>query len=126
MDEILAGIYGTGGAEKIASLDDPNQPATLEDLALVLTTELVGEDADMAKVASVHEQLYNQVVEFDRAGRGVAHSHVSELEKQAAEGDPSGLLEFYYGDQEPDEGEEQYTDVRQAILLEIQRRGAQE
>jgi hypothetical protein len=126
MNEILAGIYGTSGHEKIASPNGEGQ-LTLSDLALGIVVEELGEDAEIEKVASAHDQVLETLVEYDRAGRAVAQAEFSEMEKAAAEGNTEPLEAFFQDMLEADqeEGVEEKPEVnptQQAILAEVQRR----
>jgi len=123
MNELIAGIYGTAGFEKTASINGEG-PMTLSDLALMITVEGTGEDADLEKVASAHDGVLEELVSFDRAGRAMAHAEFSEMEKAAAEGNIEPL-ETFFADVTPQE--EEVTDdsiLRAAILDELARRNA--
>jgi hypothetical protein len=125
MNEFLASIYGTGGAEKVASYQDPTEPATLHDLALALVYQELGEDAELDKLASLHDAVQEKLIEFDRAGRAVAHAEFSELEKAAFEDGDWGPLSAFFDDEEELQEqieEPQYTPVQLAVLNEINRR----
>ena len=134
-DETLSAIYGTNGAEKIASINNPNNAATLSDLALAFAIDVVGEDEDIEKVASVHQQLHQEFIEMDRAGRASAHAQINDLEKLAAEGDEEPLLQYLYSDMVDENGqpvldaepapaaeETELSPVQLAILAEVNRR----
>ena len=111
MNHIIANIYGTGGFEKVASAE--GAPETLYDLALMIAVDKVGGD-NLEKTASVQDSYLSDLLSFDRAGRALAHQEFGELEKSAAEGDTSGLEEFFSN------GEEHPTsDLKQAILEEL-------
>jgi hypothetical protein len=95
-NEILSTIYGTLGAEKVASPSGEGH-LDLHDYALYLVSEEMGEDADGAeKVAAAQAKLDN-LIEYDRAGRAQAQVEFSNMEQMAAEGDWSAL-ETFYGD----------------------------
>jgi hypothetical protein len=116
MTEILANIYGTFGMEKSASAE--GLPENLSDLALALVHSAVDEGDDLTKVASAHGEVLDNLVQFDRAGRAMAHHEFSSMEKAASEGDTSALEEFFADDDEPDEREV----LRQQVLAELARR----
>jgi hypothetical protein len=123
MNELLASIYGTGGHEKTASPSGQGT-LTLSDLALGIVVEELGEDADIEKVAAAHEKVWEQLCEYDRAGRAVAQAEFSELEKAAAEGNTEPL-EAFFADVVQDTDTEEKPEVserQQAILAEVQRR----
>jgi hypothetical protein len=123
MNEILAGIYGTGGIEKTASPTGEG-PMTLSDLALAITAEQVGEEVEIEKVASVHDGVLGKLIEFDRAGRATAHAEFSSMEKAASEGDTEAL-ESFFADMLPEEDAEEdvsTADLRAAVVAELQRR----
>ncbi len=123
MNDFLAGIYGTGGVEKVASFTDETQPATLSDLALALTMQELGEGADdLEKVASVQNAVRNRLLEFDRAGRAMAHVEYAEFEKEAAEGNWAPLEAFF---EEEDGSPPQHSELdvlRHQVAQELQRR----
>lgn len=138
-DEFLSAIYGTNGAEKVASINDPRQAATLSDLALAVAIEEVGEEADIEKVAEVHQRVHQEFIEMDRAGRAIAHTQINEFEKQAAEGNEDPLIMYLYGDAVDENGdpilgdpsgseelapggEPELTPMQQAVLAEVNRR----
>lgn len=117
MNEILAGIYGTGGFEKVAQVGDtPIQ--TLSDLAALITYENLPDEQDLTKVASVHNQVLEQLVDFDRSGRTIAQLEFSAMEKAAAEGNPEALQQFFGQGQAPT------SEIKQAIYAELQRRAS--
>lgn len=122
MNEILAGIYGTHGHEKVAS-EGGQAIATLSDLALALVVEQMPEGADLEKVASVHAPVLEELEMYDLAGRAAAHSEFSELEKAAAEGD-WGPLEAFFEDQIETESAEisEAAAIKQQVLAELSRR----
>lgn len=122
MNEILAGIYGTGGFDKTASVSGEGE-MTLSDLALMLTVEQHDEGTDLEKVASVHNEVLDNLVAFDRAGRAMAHSEFSEIEKAAHEGNMEPLEAFFADVAEDDEDVERQA-LRQAIEVELSRRHA--
>jgi hypothetical protein len=120
MNEILAGIYGTHGHEKVAS--EGGQISTLSDLALALVTEEMPEGSDLEKVASVHGGVLDELAFYDMSGRAAAHAEFSEMEKAAADGDWSSL-EAFFSDVTDDTGVHgEASAVKQAILEELARR----
>ena len=125
MNIVLAHIYGThGGLEKTAAelpegVTIDQLPQNLHDLALALVSN-GSEGEDLQKVASAHKAVFEDLVNFDSAGRHIAQAEFSEMEKAAAEGDPSALLEFLSVDEEVD----QKAQIRAAIQAELQRRAA--
>jgi hypothetical protein len=122
MNQILAGIYGTPGFEKVAS-EGGHPFSTLSDLALAITTETVVEGSDLEKVASVHGSVLEELEFFDLSGRAAAHAQFSEFEKAASEGDTSGLEEFFQDVIEENDGAySEAAAVKQAILVELARR----
>jgi hypothetical protein len=122
MNQILAGIYGTHGHEKVAS-EGGHAITTLSDLALALVTEELEEGSDLEKVASVHEGVLEELAFYDIAGRSAAQAEFSEMEKEAAAGN-FGPLEAFFADQvESDEGiHSEAAAIKQAALAELQRR----
>ena len=117
MNEILAGIYGTGGFEKKANAN--GEPLTLSDLALMMLVDGTESKQDIEKLASVHEQVLGQLADFDRAGRAMSHYEFSEMEKKASEGDDSELREFLGAPASEDGGKE---NLKNAIREELKRR----
>ncbi len=121
MNEILAGIYGTGGHEKVAS--EGGQIATLSDLALALVAEEMPQGSDLEKVASVHGDVLDELAYYDMSGRAAAHAQFSEMEKSASEGDWSEL-EAFFSDVVDDGGVHgEAAAIKQAVLEELARRG---
>lgn len=118
-NEILMGIYGTGGLEKTASPFGDGQ-MTLSDLALMLVVDEEDEGQDLTKVASAHDGVLDQLVSFDRAGRAMAHHEFSEMEKAAFEGNTAPLEEFFADAVE--EPETEVGQLKQAVLAELNRR----
>ena len=121
MNELLAGIYETGGFEKVAGVNGQD-PMTLSDLALMISVEQTGEDADLEKVASAQESVLDELVSFDRAGRAMAHAEFSEMEEAASEGNMEPL-EIFFTDLEQEEVSEK-EQLRAAVLEELARRNA--
>ena len=119
MNELLANVYGTGGFEKTAS-EGGTDYSTLADLALAFANEAV-EGEDHEKVASAHQEIFDHLVSFDRAGRAIAHHEFSQMEKAAHEGD-SSALEAFFSDVLEDVATPEPTDAREAVLAEIERR----
>lgn len=117
MNPILAGIYGTGGQEKVASADGQFSIETLNDLALAIAAES-SDDGDIEKVASAGNEIFEHLVDFDQAGRSIAQLEYSAMEKAASEGDPSALLEFHGIEQEMTPSQA----TKAAISAELQRR----
>ena len=122
MNELIAGIYGTAGFEKTAGIGGEGL-MTLSDLALMITVDSTGEDADLEKVASAHDGVLEELVAFDRAGRAMAHAEFSEMEKAASEGN-SAPLETFFADVAPPEEPAEKEALRSAILEELARRNA--
>jgi hypothetical protein len=128
MNPELAGIYGTGGHEKVAS-EDGLQINTLSDLALYIIAEQMGgelaqipDDTDrFEKVASVHGPLLEEFASFDRAGRAMAHHEFTEMEKQAASGNWEPLNQFF-ADVMPEAEENPELEALAAVEAEIARR----
>ena len=123
MNHLLANIYGTGGVDLEKTAGVENAPKSLSDLALMIAVENDGDDLE--KVASVHDSILDNLVAFDRAGRSIAHQEFYEMEKAAAEGDSSALESFFADQIETEdtaEEEEDYSDLKSAILQEIGRR----
>tara|TARA_Y100001973_G_scaffold106120_1_gene182160 strand:- start:7158 stop:7547 length:390 start_codon:yes stop_codon:yes gene_type:complete len=123
MNSLLANIYGTGGVdlEKTAGVD--NAPKSLSDLALMIAVEDHNGE-DLEKVASVHDNVLENLISFDRAGRAIAHQEFFEMEKSASEGNMEPIETFFSDvveDEDVDQGEE-LEDLRSAILEEIGRR----
>jgi len=118
MNDILAGIYGTHGFEKVAA--EGEQPINhLSDLALAIATEAVPEGTEFEKVASVHDSILEDLEFYDLSGRAAAHAEFTQMEKQAAEGDPSALHAFFDDVVQP---ETEAAAVQQAVLAELARR----
>ena len=115
MNEHLANIYGTGGMEKRASAES-GLAENLSDLALLMVTDHAQEGSDLTKVAAAHGEKLGFLVEFDQAGRAMAHNEFGQMEKQAAEGDPSALAAFF------GEPVDERAALKQALVEEIQRR----
>jgi hypothetical protein len=116
MNELLAGIYGTGGFEKTASAGGENY--TLADLALSFANDAVGQE-DHVKLASARDDIFEHLASFDRAGRAIAQHEFAQMEKAAHAGDPSAI-EAFFSDVIEEEPEE--VDPRSAVLAEIERR----
>ena len=122
MNQVLAGIYGTHGFEKVASAEGASI-STLSDLALALVSEEVSDGADIEKVASVHEDVLGELTFYDLAGRSAAQAEFSEMEKMAAAGDWGPLEAFFEDQAESDEGpHSDAAAIKQAVLAELQRR----
>jgi hypothetical protein len=122
MNQILAGIYGTHGHEKVAS-EGGHAIASLSDLALALVVEELPEGTDLEKVASVHAPILEELEWYDLSGRAAAHAEFSEMEKAAQEGDWSAL-EAFFQDAAEDEGlHGEAAAIKQAVLAELARRG---
>lgn len=113
MNQVIAGIYGTGGHEKVA-YETGERVATLSDLAILLATESGVDTSDLEKVASVHESTLGDLISFDRSGRAMAHYEFSQMEKEASEGNTEAL-EAFFADTERDQ-------LRQAARAELARR----
>lgn len=113
MNELLAGVYGTGGFEKTAS---EGGAQTLSDIALLFASEAVEGD-DHEKIASAHQEILEHLVSFDQAGRAIAQHEFTKMEKMAFAGDTSAIEAFFADVEEP-----QSEDPREAVLAEIQRR----
>ena len=94
MNTVLAGIYGTGGMEKTASPGGQGQ-MTLQDLSLMIISSAAEEDEPIEKLAAEAQSLSTQLINFDAAGRSIAHAEFALMEKAAAEGDPSALQAFF-------------------------------
>ena len=126
MNPILANIYSThGGLEKTAGLlpdgvEVSELPANLSDLALLIVSD---ESGDLQKTAAEHKNVLGSLIDFDSAGRYVAQAEFSEMEKAAAEGDPSALEEFFsdVGHSEVNEREA----LKAALRNELRSRGIQ-
>jgi vacuolar-type H+-ATPase subunit C/Vma6 len=122
MNQILAGIYGTHGHEKVAS-EGGHAIATLSDLALALVVEQMPEGSDLEKVASAQAPVLEELEYYDLAGRAAAHSEFSEMEKAASEGNWGPLEAFF--EEQVEQGDEVHSDaaaLKQAVLSELQRR----
>jgi hypothetical protein len=117
MDELLAGVYGTGGFEKTAS---EGGPTTLLEIAQLFASEAV-EDGDLEKVASARDEILEHLLSFDQAGRAIAQHEFTKMEKMAFAGDTSAI-EAFFADVEADVEEPQHDDVQSAVLAEIERR----
>ena len=115
MTDILSGIYGTHGMEKVASADAPQ---TLSDLALAMVVDGSETEDDLVKVASDHTAVLGQLGQFDRAGRAMAHHEFADMEKQAHAGDFTAINEFF---EEPEELDEREM-LRQAVISELETR----
>lgn len=122
MNQILAGIYGTHGFEKVAS--EGGQPFyTLSDLAEALTYETLPQGTDIEKVASAHNGILEELEFYDLSGRAAAHAEFSEMEKAASEGDTSHLEAFFQGEIEAGDGiHSEAAATKQMILAELARR----
>lgn len=118
MNQILAGIYGTHGHEKVAS-EGGQRIDTLSDLALALIVEEMPEGTDLEKVASVHDGVLEDLAFYDLSGRATAQAEYSNMEKMAAAGDWSAL-EAFYAEEAP--AETPSGPSKEAILAELQRR----
>ena len=118
MNQIIAGIYGTGGHEKVAS-EGGDAVATLSDLAVLITAESGIDTGNLEKVASVHESTLEDLISFDRSGRAMAHYEFSQMEKEASEGDFSSLEAFF---SDLDEGTSERDALKAAIRDELARR----
>lgn len=118
MNQIIAGIYGTGGHEKVAS-EGGETVATLSDLAVLMTAEFGVDTSDLEKVASVHQSVLGDLISFDRSGRAMAHHEFSQMEAEAANGN-AAALEAFFADQAALEKE---ASIKQAIHQEMARRG---
>jgi len=94
MNVILAGIYGTHGQEKVASAQ-AGAMHSLASYAEAIALELhPGESLE--KTASAYTDTYNDLVEYDVAGRSVAQAEYTEMEQSALRtGDFSALEAFH-------------------------------
>ena len=117
MNQILAGIYGTHGFEKVAS-EGGSPISTLSDLALALVTDELDESSDLEKVASVHEGVLEELAFYDIAGRSAAQAEFSEMEKMASQGDWGPIEAFFAEEAEESES----AAIKQAVLAELARR----
>lgn len=118
MNQIIAGIYGTGGHEKVAS-EGGEHIATLSDLAILMTVESGINTDNLEKVASAHSSVLGDLVSYDRSGRAMAHYEFSQMEKEASEGN-YGPLETFFADLEPEVSERDV--LKAAIRDELARR----
>lgn len=118
MNSILAGIYGTGGHEKVAS-EGGAEISTLSDLADLITLESGVDGNDLQKVASVHKSVLDDIIAYDRSGRAMAHHEFGQMEKAAAEGDTSALEQFF-ADVLPEE--DPNAELKERIREELARR----
>ncbi len=127
MNVLLANIYSThGGLEKVAAelpegVTSDDLPDTLSDLALMIVSD---DDGDLQKTAAAHENVLGSLIDFDAAGRHVAQAEFSEMEKAAAEGDPSAL-EAFFANVDGATEIDQRAAAKQAIQAELARRGIQ-
>lgn len=122
MNQIIAGIYGTHGIEKVASAggDSIN---TLSDLAVALITEEMPEGSPLEKVASVHDSVLSDLAFYDLSGRAAAQSEFSQMEKMASEGDTSALEAFFEEQVEHEDApHSEAASIKLAVLAELQRR----
>jgi hypothetical protein len=119
VNQILASIYETGGFEKTAS-PYTGKPLTLHDLALSIVGESLEEGADLTKIASEANKVWEQLIEADRAGRAMAHIEYGEMEKAAFDG-KTEALDAFYSDVQPASEKAQ---LKQAALQELARRYA--
>ena len=71
MNEVIAGIYGTGGHEKVAS-EGGETISTLSDLAVVVSLELGTDPNDLEKLAGESRKHLDDLVSYDQAGRAAA------------------------------------------------------
>ena len=119
MNQVIAGIYGTGGHEKVASAGGESI-TTLDDLALLFLSE-VGFDGSegVEKIAAARDEVLNEFASFDQAGRALAHHEFEQMEKEASEGDTSAL-EAFFADLEV--AESPADELRTKIAAEIARR----
>jgi len=119
MNEIIAGIYGTGGMDKVASAEGESI-SNLGDLSLLFLSE-VGFDGSegVEKIAAAQEEVLGEFAAFDQAGRAMAHYEFEAMEKEAAEGDTSAL-ENFFADVELEESPEE--SLRGRIEAELARR----
>lgn len=118
MNQIIAGIYGTGGHEKTASASG-ERVSSLSDLAILMVAESTVDGDDLEKIASAHHSALDDLINFDRSGRAMAHYEFSEMESAAANGDTSAL-EAFFADAA---GVEKTASLRSAVQQEILRRG---
>lgn len=116
MNQVIAGIYGTGGHEKVA-YETGERVATLSDLAILLATESGVDTSNLEKVASAHDSVLGDLISFDRSGRAMAHYEFSQMEKEASEGNTEALELFF-----ADVGTSERDQMRQAIRAELARR----
>jgi hypothetical protein len=124
MNPLLSNIYGTCGGpdlEKAAS-EGFTLPANLSELADAITIEISPKGEIIEKVASTQTAILDDLVQVDMAGRMMAQAEFSEMEKQAAEGDPSAL-EAFFADVEENPDDERRKQLRHAVGAEMQRRG---
>ena len=127
MNPLLANIYGTFGGpdlEKVAAEggDIESMPNNLVELADLIAMSAIDENAPIEKTASVSVDIHADLVQIDQAGRMMAQAEFSQMEKQAAEGDPSALQEFF-ADLEVDAEQEQRQQLRNAVAAELAARG---
>lgn len=118
MNHIIAGIYGTGGHEKVAS-EGGEHIATLSDLAALMIVESGADTGNLEKVASAHGATLSDLASFDRSGRAMAHYEFSQMEKEASEGNYAPL-EAFFSDLDPEVSERDA--LKAAIRDELARR----
>lgn len=119
MNQIIAGIYGTGGHEKVAAAGG-EKISTLADLALLMTLEAGTSADDIEKVASVQGSVLEDLINYDRSGRAMAHYEFSQMEKEASEGNTEALEKFF-ADLVPQE-QTKTAALKEAIRQELARR----
>lgn len=117
MNQIIAGIYGTGGHEKVAS-EGGEHVSTLSDLAVLIAVESGVDTDNLEKVASAHASALDDLISFDRSGRAMAHYEFSQMEKEASEGNFSAL-EAFFSDLD---GSDERVALKAAIRDELARR----
>tara|TARA_R110002126_G_scaffold416_2_gene2829 strand:- start:197 stop:574 length:378 start_codon:yes stop_codon:yes gene_type:complete len=122
MNQIIAGIYGTQGFEKTAS-EDGDTIDSLHELAYAIVIDDLPEGSDLEKVASVHDNVLEELVFFDIAGRSSAQAEFSAMEKAASEGDWAPLEAFFAEEVDNHEGiHSEAAQLKHAILVELQSR----
>lgn len=112
---LLLSIYGPG-SEKVASTD--GRPVeTLSDLAEAFIHEAYDEQ-DFTKIASAHNALLQDFVEYDVAGRAAAQEEFSKVEAAAFEsGDFSLIATFLDGEKIASKNRERGRDAGVAAVM---------
>lgn len=122
MNELIAGIYGTGGHEKVASEEGGQAISSLRELATAEVLASGVNTKDLEKVASATQARLEDLMSYDRSGRAMAHYEFSQMEKEAAEGNPEAL-ELFFSDMIQEQPEQtKIASLKEKVIAELNSR----